>query len=274
MPRVGFICPDGEKIGEKECLAQCRMAERCVPRPILAAMAGSEAGRPVGQITATMLLQPATQMALKMQREYYEAPDSLTYAFRGTSKHEVLDKHSGPDALSEERLTIIGTVTGKPDQYEDEIVSDWKTTGAYKVKKALAALEKGGGLLRCPMQDGQVDFGEDFADWVVQLNAYRYAYLQAGFPVKGIEVWALVRDFNWMSKKQGVVKQWYHFPLEVIDEDLLLATLDARLGSLKRTLLVVEEFGFGEPCPKEETWGGRRCQGYCPVREYCPKPWA
>ena len=271
MARVGFLCPDGVKIREGDCLAHCRMGQRCVPRPILAAMAMNEWQRPLGQITVTMLIAPTTQMALKIRDDYYEAPDSLTYAFRGTSKHEVLDKYAGEDALSEERLTVAGAITGKPDHYEDGVVSDWKTVGTYKVKKALEEMERGKGMLRCPLKDGAVDFGADFADWVVQLNAYRYAYLQIGFPVRGMDVWALVRDFNWMSKKQGITRQWYYFPVEEMPESLLLMTLGNRLGALEGALRAHE---ISSPCPKDEAWGGKRCGEYCSVREYCPKPWS
>lgn len=270
MSRTGFVCPDGEKVSFEECFAACRMGERCVPLPYLA---GMRMERKLDGFSVTELAQPAVQMALKMTRKYHEAPEDLTFAFRSTAKHFVLQVRGEANSLVEERVAVLDGVSGQPDLYDErEGVTDFKSWAWYKVRKALEQKEAHGGLAPV-FADGTLDFGQDFQPEVFQLNCYRLGMERLGFSVPAMQLWVLVRDFGWMTKKQGSERQWYRIPVLPVEDAVLEATLRLRKAQLEEALRLARTSELTEPCPKEETWDGKRCEAWCAVREHCPRPW-
>jgi hypothetical protein len=268
MPRIGFVCPDGVTVSFEECFTQCRLGERCAPLPYLRGMA---IRRKVEGHTVTELAEPTRHIMLKKTTDYYESPDTIDFAFRGSSHHFVLDRNAGVDVLNEERdrLNLGGgrIITGAFDYYDPaaRALEDYKMWGAYKVRKALDEIAASGSLRFMLNEEGE----PVYTDWlgvVFQQNCYRLILERAGFPVESITLWAYVRDHNWYAvQKLGLERKWYRLPVHREPDELVLAHARDKYDKLEAAI----RSGFAPRCSDAETWGGKRCADFCPVRSAC-----
>jgi len=93
----------------------------------------------------------------------------------GKEMHYALEMAGLKNAIVEERLYCKWggwLISGKPDCYYKQIVSDWKKTSVWKL------------LLG------------DLNDWEAQLNLYGWLFVEAGFAVDGLELWLKLRDWR------------------------------------------------------------------------------
>lgn len=102
-------------------------------------------------------------------------------AFMGTCMHQVLKKFAPPNTIPERRQwhevkIEEGNlwVTGEDDLYDvgSKVISDYKQIAAFKFIK------------------------RDFQDWENQLNMYAYLHRVNGEEVRGLHIWAFIKDFS------------------------------------------------------------------------------
>lgn len=250
MPLTHFICPDKETIAVKDCLKQCRMAERCCTKNYLL-MAGAEREYP-GMPSVTTLCNNGPRLVwLQLRRPYAVNPKDRAFAILGTGVNKGLDEFDHAEQITAERLKNAIT-HGEFDLYEQEngigTLTDRKVWGSYKVKKVLS--------------------GDD-ADVKHQLNMYRLLIEEVGFKVDKMQIEAIVRDGGtWMAKKQGVLQNHYLIPIERMSDDEVRLYFKTKSDELTKHL---ETGTLPRLCNPDEAWDGRRCEGYCPVAEYCIK---
>lgn len=131
----------------------------------------------VGDISVTSLIKPPRMVQLMMRHSDEISEDVADNIWRlfGTSVHYVMERGESKTSLAEERLVMsrLGwDISGKPDLYEDEIIFDYKVTSIYAVADGVKP------------------------EWEAQLNIYKLLYESAGFPVKGLKIIAILRDWN------------------------------------------------------------------------------
>ena len=166
-----------------------------------------------GQISVTGLIQPPRlrQLSIRHFDELVEDVSDRVWMILGSNTHYILERAGHKNALQEERLSIDVNgwkVTGQADLYEDGVVSDWKITSVWSVI------------------NGVKD------DWIQQLNLYSFLFHQNGFPVKALQIIALLRDW---SKHQVAKSSNYPpaqvvvLPIELWSQDLIQAYLKVRI---------------------------------------------
>jgi hypothetical protein len=161
---------------------------------------------------------------------------------------------------------------------------DYKNTGSYKASKILGlqsrtesdpveVYKRSGswGVAGSPKQI-KVFYRDpvtaDFGDWGWQINFYRLMLEKNGYPVDNMYLQMTIRDGGvHAAKSRGVYNNIYLVEVPYINDDILrtkfLDKRDALLHSLETKTVP-------EICTPEETWDGRKCESYCPVREVCP----
>ncbi len=246
--QAGFVCPDGNRVSHQQCLESCR--ERCLTLPTLASLASVREW--TGVPSTTQCLNGTRMEYLKIVNDYYVNPKDRAFALLGTRHHFHLEAITRKlNVLSEEKLK--GEVTGiidllepahEPDSY---ILADYKTSGSYKVARAL----KG-----------------DMSDWELQLNNYRVMVEALGFPVSRMLIQCTVRDGGtFMARKNGLTENIYLIAVKRLDD---AAVKDYFYRKSHMLIKAVESGEMPPPCSGEESWGGRRCLGYCEVAAFCP----
>ena len=123
-------------------------------------------------------------------------------------------------------------ISGKPDLWLDGGLIDWKFTSVWAVLLGLKP------------------------EWEAQLNVYRHLYLEAGFPVYYLEIWAVLRDWNRSSYRRDP-KRYPPIPFQVVpvpiwSDDKLDKYLTERVTAHKTAeALPADEL---PPCTPEERW--------------------
>lgn len=119
MSRIGWICCDGERRTDEQCLAH-GMTHHCSLSPLLVSAIGNTIDRDLEDPTVTELIGCLRQYVLSQTQDYYDQPDNYYAVFRGTLFHGVLDlANLDGDYLIERRyrrrLPSGFEVSGKPD---------------------------------------------------------------------------------------------------------------------------------------------------------------
>jgi len=122
---------------------------------------------------------------------------------------------------------------------------DFKTTSVYKWKE------------------------KDFAEWEMQLNAYK-TMLSRYEKVEHLKLVLVFRDFRafekeryaWYPEKQIIVVEVEMFPDEIVQD-----FLEERVALWKKNMNAPDE--KLTQCTDAETWNGKRCERYCPVAKFC-----
>jgi hypothetical protein len=248
-------------------------------------------------ITVTELLAPPRARALLRQAHaagtVIEIPASrLVPAFLGTCLHAgLVDPYEAGKFVhgaQEQRLhaevrVFMGEavqhsrwdVSGQPDLIDqDGIIHDYKLTKVFALKDGWA---------------GESDDPESHwaavgvtvnwcgkAEWVQQLNLYAELARRNSIAVKGLRLTAFLKDYQEKGfKKQGVyfpsTREQYpwlpsdtttlHVPLWPTEQ--ATAFLHERLAAHEAAMAELPE------CTNAETWGGRRCQGWCDAYAVC-----
>jgi hypothetical protein len=280
MPAKWFICPDGQKIEIADCLKEsgCRMSVRCASRSYLR-LASSEREW-TGKPSCTQLLAGTMLSYLRLTQEYSISPDQRAFAIHGTKSHSRLEMDDEYSYL-EEKLSD-GDITGIVDAVEVEAgkatLIDYKTSGSYKVAKAL-------GIFVADVPTGEVyksgprkgeekttkvlkrdDSKIDRWDWELQLNFYRMQFEKTGYKVDDMRIHCIVRDGNtWIARSRGVYRNIYYFAIPRLTDDCVTGYF----ANKRQALMDALKHGWEKPCSREENWDGVRCSGYCEVAEFC-----
>ena len=128
--------------------------------------------------SASMLENSPRQVWLKKRHENELEQDAsdMVFSLFGSAFHHILQSGETKNQLVEEYLTdSIGgiTLSGMADLYENEKITDYKTTSAWTII-----------------------YGSRIDDWTKQLNIYAYLYGKYGFDVKELEIIAFLRDWS------------------------------------------------------------------------------
>ena len=287
MPATTFICPNGERVPIRECLASCPQGERCMFLPTLRAIAKS-LDRGIKEATVTELIAGVRETYLKKTTSYAVDPQSVLYSLHGQAVHTIHEGHTEGEILGE----ILGEVrlrnkltSGKFDLYgkiideEEGVLGDLKVTSSYKIMRALGIYKVDvptGETYKTGARKGQPKTRKEFRydgvrhvwDWAVQLNYYRVLLEQAGFTVNRMFIQALCRDNNLRTAaERGITKPVYIIPIHRISNRWL-----ERYFAKKATLLqqAMKSKRLPLPCSIKETWEGKKCLEYCDARENCP----
>lgn len=313
MPIRNFICPDGGTIHPSECFKEnnCRMHSRCATRSYLR-MCSKE--RPIVlkclscgdteifptekqlfsspckcgsnhvYIPSTTQLIAGTKHAfLKLTSSYDISPDQRAFMINGTKAHANMEASGDEFSLLEEKF-LDGEISGISDVIEEEdgkiTLADYKTTGSYKVAKALGFFvdeEKTGEFFKTGPRKGQEktrkvlkrdELKRDVKEWALQLNKYRVEYeKKSGRKVDRLKIQAVVRDGNThIARSRGVFRNIYYFEIPIIPDE----EINQYFSSKRTALLTALKNGYhNEVCSSEECWDGIKCQSYCEVAEYC-----
>lgn len=127
--------------------------------------------------SATALIAPIQQTILKKRYPGCGSEDAIdrVWSLFGHIAHSLLEEHGSDDALTEKRFfaDIYGTkISGQVDHYKDGIITDYKTTSAYKICK------------------------KSYDDWEKQLNVYAYLARANGLEVRNLRIIAIIRDWS------------------------------------------------------------------------------
>lgn len=230
-----------------------------LPDPVVRALSYDDYDR-VGDISVTGLLRPAQVAYLEEQHaaDLTEDVSDRIWQLFGSVAHGVLYRATDQSAvIAEKRLTMEvegWTIAGKADIYDTntKVITDYKTTSVWSV-----IFEP----------DGK-------AEHVAQLNLYRLLLESNGYPVEGLQVINILRDW---SKRDSVKRNDYpRIPIHVTPiplwsreqaEKYLVERVRAHQQGRK---------GHYQDCTDEERWFNAktgeytRCAGYCSVSRWCP----
>jgi len=201
-------------------------------------------GKPqVGRIRCTSLIGPPQIRMLQMEHyeEITEDCSDRLWAIFGQLGHVVMEGHSPPESLSEERLsiTIDGVeVTGQADLYEDNGKPDGRGITDYKFTSAWAVMQ------------GPKD------EWTRQLNIYATLYEHAGFTSDWLKIIAFLRD--WSQTRAYQSETYPQQPIRVILVPLW--SKEERIEYIKGRIRLhqLAESGDCPPCTDEERWATPR----------------
>jgi len=142
-------------------------------------------GRGDTKISVTQLINPPLIRRL-IEDHFDELEEDVSdriWSILGSAVHSIL-QHASTDAdLSEERLkTVVNgwVVSGQADLLDkDGTLTDYKITSVYNVMK------------------------EAKIEWEAQLNMLAYLFEKAGFPVRKLQIVAILRDWSKGKAKEG-----------------------------------------------------------------------
>ena len=293
MPAIGFKYPEGDKIlfedvvkyidsrGVEDKLDIERMG--MYPPALLEMMKVREPDR---KPSVTELLNGTCQAYLERTRDFYIDPQQQAFSLLGTLHHQRLEDSASGDMMPELELELWD-ITGIVDLYDSKTKNlvDYKSTGSYKASKVLGidfylADDPSGEVYKRAGKWGKK--GEpkkvrrywknpekaDLGDWTWQINMYRLMLQSQGKKVHNMYVQMIVRDGGVAaSRDRGIDRNIYLIEVPFIHDDHLKEKF-----TKKRDLLLeaLESREIPDKCSDSETWGGRKCESFCPVREHCP----
>jgi len=283
-----FDCKFG-RIPIADCLKKCPGGDRCLSLPTLMSISWQ---RPwTGKPSVTQLLNGTRLAYLEIVKDYSVKPNDMAFALLGTRHHLRLDKLARKvNALSEEKLedeetkgTLDLLVPDETTKEEKYLLYDYKTSGSFKVAKALGltavkvpstteVYDRSGSWGRAGTPKMLTIWDQnpehvDMWDWELQLNAYRLKVERIGFPVSRMYIQCTVRDGGtFVAENRGVMKNIYLIGVKRLDDEEVEAYFVTKAVDLLNALSKNE---LPSPCNEEENWGGNRCKSYCNCWEFC-----
>lgn len=171
---------------------------------------------------------------LKMQHweEIEEDVSDKLFMLLGSSVHYVLEKGAPDSALAEEKLIVNHKgvyIVGVTDLYHNSIIEDWKVVSVFSF------------LLG------------DKPEWERQLNCYAWLLGELEFPVTGLRINAILRD--WMKNKALRNPDYPAIPFQMVqvplwEPDKASAYVEERIA-LHRA---AEDTMTAPCCNDEERW--------------------
>jgi len=220
------------------------------------------------------------QAYLKIKHDYAISPDDRAFMVHGTKGHANLEAEQDEYSFLEEHLGA--DITGIADVLEIEngrsILVDYKTSGSYKVAKALGFYvdeEPTGEVYKSGPRKGQEKTRKilkrsndkiDRRDWELQLNKYRLEFEKAGMSVDEMRIQCVVRDGGtYIARSRGIFRKIYYFKINYIDDNYISNYFKEK----KQCLEAAIKTGWSRSCDRMENWDGLKCQSYCEVAEFC-----
>jgi hypothetical protein len=248
----------GEEVPFDFCFRQC--SNKCHPLPVLAALADDRGHEP-GVYHVTEVFNPPKVVYLSRHEDYYVEPESMAYVCFGTAYHLLMERGGArlaelgvadPAVLEQSFRTEITTpfgkavLAGRADRYEPDTKTlwDYKTEKLYSIKKYLAGEWEG-------------------VKHVYQLNAYRtFMFPEA----ERLMLSCLVKDHGYQAKVRDGIPAIVNVSVPIIQSGLIREVVASKIGILLQNEADPSAI---RDCLPEELWGGKRCEEYCAVREFC-----
>jgi hypothetical protein len=225
------------------------------------------------------------QAFLRITHDYAIDPDSRAFSFHGIGAHAKLE--ASGDEFSQLEVAFnddLSDTTGIIDNIETEngysILVDYKTSGSYKVAKALGYYmdeEETGEVYKSGKRQGQKrtikvlkqsDERKDMRDWILQTNHYFYEIKKRGQKLDKIRLFVMVRDGGtYIARSRGVERNIYYFDIPILPEEEVSGYFEIKRLSLMKAL---EDDKWDLFCNPQENWEGLKCKRYCEVAEFCP----
>lgn len=259
------------------------MNNRCAPLTFLDLATREREWKGVPSVT--QLIDGTRRQYLLITTDYAVNPQKAAYRVLGTRGHTALDTDN--DFSFTEEHFDDGDIQGTADMVEQQENGEWwmidhKTTGSYKVAKALGIVKKeeiqyGEDGAPLKHKNGKVvkkrwfeRSGEpDMEDWIMQLNMYRIKFEEMlKEKIYRIKIFCITRDGNTFSaKNRGVVNEFEYIDVPRRDDVEVLAFYDKK----RKALLKAFDTGTVPPeCTPVECWDGNKCK-LCEVAEECAK---
>jgi hypothetical protein len=191
---------------------------------------------------------------LRLTKDYAISPDARAFMVHGTISHGKLENAGTGDDLSELELKFQeGDVSGISDGIETElnkrILYDTKTSGSFKVAKALGFYveeEPTGEVYKTGKRKGEQktikvlkrsDEKMDRWEWELQVNFYRMLYEKlTGEKIDELKIQCIVRDGNtYIARSRGVFRNIYYFRLNILPDDEVRAYFDKKRADLMKS---------------------------------------
>ena len=273
-----FICPDGNRIDKNDCLEKCRMDNPCSPKSYLKMVSAEREWKGVPSVT--QLLNGTLESYLKIKEDYDISPNDMAFAISGTKKHGNLEEHGE----NPEQHLVYDGIQGTCDELEKNddgtyTLIDYKTSGSYKVAQCLGiAVEKTkipdgfykNGKEKFLTETEIIQIPGDWGDYAMQLNMYRIMLQETkGIKISDMKIFFVVRDGGIaVARSRGITKNVYFASVPFIEDGKILRFFKEKREDLFSYL---NSNTIPPICTQEERWFDRKCQGYCPVREICPR---
>ena len=291
MPLTHFRCPDNEVISIKNCLAKCRLKQRCLTLPtLITIVSGRREWK--GIPSTTQLLNGTMLEYLKIKRSYAVTPTDMAFSLLGTTHHEKLAAINVPKHIIEKTINEPN-ITGTPDLLEPSEngdntynIVDYKTYGSYPVTKLLGIVgEKAPHPTEIYARSGKWGSAgspkmitkfkrdpskiDDFKE-AMQLNSYRLLAESQGYTIDKLLLQITVRDGNTIAARNRGVFDNIYYPVEVrrLPDNEVRTYYERKRHAL---ITAIETNTMPDICNDEENWGGKRCESYCEVATFCPK---
>lgn len=294
MPAIGFICPDSNKVTFQECFDGCRLKAdlpcgRCKALPFLRKVSLQREW--MGEPSTTQLIGGTREAWLKITRDYFINPEDRVFALLGTQVHSVLEQFGKGDNYTEERLRDE-ICSGAFDFYDGETQTlyDFKTWGSYKVAQALGirsidapVFDENNNpvLFKTGARKGQQKTHKEYIygdavtktiglfETAIQMSNYRDKLMQIlpeGYRVKNMAVQVISRDSGLMiNAMRGLTEKAPLIPVNGISKHWI----DKYLSAKKALLIEALDREYSPLCRKRERWDGRKCNGFCDVKDHC-----
>lgn len=289
-----FVCPDDAYELISHCLEKCRLNKRCLTKPTLMKLAQVREWKGVPSVT--QLLNGTYQSFLRINYDYAESPDKMAYRLLGTSVHAGLEDIEDESMMIESSNIGSDGISGTSDLVETEgdwnILTDYKTSGSYKVAKALGAYQvcedsaievykqktvvtvDGVKVTRLKgepkiVKKWKFDLRkQDCKDWILQLNKYRIDIEEStDIKIDEMRIQAIIRDGGTINaKNNGLEKNIYLIQIPFMDDKIVQSYFFEK----KRDLMdALDKGDWDYKCTEEETWNGIKCERFCEVSEFC-----
>jgi len=172
--------------------------EMNLPLSLVSAITNDDYTMGSADISVTTLIQPPKIRVLSSRHrdEITEDVADCIYRLVGSNTHYILERIENKNALQEERINLEvngWVVSGKADLYENKTVYDYKNTSVWAVLNGAKP------------------------EWASQLNCYAHGYRAMGFPVEGLAIIAILRDWSKFKAGQGnyPAKQVVTLPIDL-----------------------------------------------------------
>lgn len=255
-----FKCPDGNVVPIKDCLVKCNRQEgRCLSLPTLYEIGNVREW--TGIPSTTQLLKGVRQAYLELVKPYTINPMDTAFMLLGTRHHQKLDFAAKKLGLTSEKK-VGKEISGildllEPDELNPDCFKliDYKTSGSFAIAKALGRKN---------------DTGEsDMREWELQTNKYRIELESLGLKISRIFIQACVRDGGTFSaKNNNVPEKFIMIPVKKLDDTEVFYYFHDKSEALLKAL---ENKTLPKMCDYTESWGNRRCKGFCSVSDFCPE---
>ena len=287
MPLVGFEYK-GERYSLEDALERGALTHRFALTFLRMVAAEREWD---GTPSVTQCINGTRMEYLKMTTDYWVNPDDSAFMALGSRVHLGLDSQGVELSEFDVRLDDLkGTLDLlEPAPGGGYLLTDYKTSGSFKVAKALgwekvdvgqvdsdgspvlykSGKKKGQQVTKKEVRKGKPDIWE----WALQVNKYRLM-ARAALDAKGdrtkivaMRIFVISRDGGtWMAESRGVVENTASIPIEQYSDAKVEDYFERKSGALVEAMVDERLPGV---CSEIENWQGRRCRDYCPVADAC-----